>query len=592
MGGIVLRAVRLGVLWQRVGQRGWPYALLLAGVVLLAWGAAHLSPTVDEVAHLPAGLRHWQQGRFDLYRVNPPLVRLVAALPVLAARPATDWSACDPRPLARSEQVVGRGFLRANRERVRWLFALGRWACIGFWLLGAVVVWRWAQALWGGQAGGLALGLWCACPNLLGHGMLLTPDVGGTALAVASVALFWCWLRQPCWPWALLSGLTLGLAQLARTTNILLLALLPVLWWLSPPRSGEGQKRYGGKQLLCQLLLAGWVLNAGYGFEGFGRPLGKYEFVSELLVGAEGRRGNRFRGTWLESLPVPLPANYVQGIDLQKWDFEVGRGSYLAGEFRGRGWWYYYLYGMGVKLPLGTLGIIVLGWWAPFWRGRGLGALREEAIWLLPGLGYLVFVSSQTGFSHHLRYVFPALPFFFVGASRLWGSAWWEVRWVRWLVGVLLLGSAVSGLRVYPHSLSYFNELAGGPLGGPRHLLDSNIDWGQDLYYLESWAREHPEARPLYIAYFNSYEPRDIGLEYSSLWELGVGPRPGWFAVSVNYVYGYASGDGPHVGHFRCLTPVAYAGYSIYIYHLDLAEANRLRREMGLPLLSEHAGPQ
>jgi hypothetical protein len=212
----------------------------------------------------------------------------------------------------------------------------------------------------------------------------------------------------------------------------------------------------------------------------------------------------------------------------------------------------------------------------------------------LPGLGYLVFVSSQTGFSHHLRYVFPALPFFFVGASRLWGSAWWEVRWVRWLVGVLLLGSAVSGLRVYPHSLSYFNELAGGPLGGPRHLLDSNIDWGQDLYYLESWVREHPEARPLYVAYFGSYAPGDLGMELRSIEELKSGPHPGWYAVSVNYLYGYGVGGSRQRSsayeYFQGLTPVAYAGYSIYIYHLDLAEANRLRREMGLPLLAEPAG--
>jgi hypothetical protein len=51
----------------------------------------------------------------------------------------------------------------------------------------------------------------------------------------------------------------------------------------------------------------------------------------------------------------------------------------------------------------------------------------------------------------------------------------------------MLAWSVGSSLWYYPHSLSYFNELVGGPMGGPKHLLDSNIDWGQDLFYLKDW---------------------------------------------------------------------------------------------------------
>src|SRR5439155_22186730 len=65
-----------------------------------------------------------------------------------------------------------------------------------------------------------------------------------------------------------------------------------------------------------------------------------------------------------------------------------------------------------------------------------------------------------------------------------------------------LAASIASSLAVFPHSLSYFNELAGGPENGPAHLLDANIDWGQDLLELKRWSDAHPAARPFHLAYF------------------------------------------------------------------------------------------
>ena len=54
----------------------------------------------------------------------------------------------------------------------------------------------------------------------------------------------------------------------------------------------------------------------------------------------------------------------------------------------------------------------------------------------------------------------------------------------------------------------HFNELVGGPKGGPNHLVDSNVDWGVDLLFLKKWLDEHPEASPLGLAYFGMFDPR------------------------------------------------------------------------------------
>jgi hypothetical protein len=229
---------------------------------------------MDEPAHLAAGLSHWRFGCFHLYHVNPPLVRLAAALPVWAVRPQTDWSLHPTTSAGRDEFSIGAKWLHINREQVRWFFALGRWACLPFGILGAVLCWRWGQALWGAQAGLLALLLWCMCPNLLGHGALLTPDVGGTALAVASGYVLWCWQREGSWESAVRAGMVLGLAQLAKFTNILLWAMVPLYGFLGCRHQDKGGWLRVLGQVGCIEVLVLGVINTGYGFEGAGKRLG------------------------------------------------------------------------------------------------------------------------------------------------------------------------------------------------------------------------------------------------------------------------------------------------------------------------------
>jgi hypothetical protein len=135
---------------------------------------------------------------------------------------------------------------------------------------------------------------------------------------------------------------------------------------------------------------------------------------------------------------------------------------------------------------------------------------------LAPVAAVLALVSSQTGFNHHVHYVLPIFPFAFVWTSKVARAIDRRHRNIATPAAGALLWSVASSLWCYPHSLSCFNELVGGPKHGHEHLLDSNIDRGQDLLYLKRWVEEHPDARPLGLAYCLPFlDPRIAGMEYT-----------------------------------------------------------------------------
>jgi 4-amino-4-deoxy-L-arabinose transferase-like glycosyltransferase len=580
--------------------------LLFVQLVLVGWMGLVTSPNVDEVAHLSSGISHWQYARFDLYRVNPPLVRGIAALPVLLADPETDYTGWQNGPYTRSEFGVGRAFAGANGSAVFWYVTLARWACLPFHLMGGWICYRWASRLFSPKCGLVAATLYTFSPNILAYGASITPDAGAAAFGLLAGYAFWHWLQAPRWANAVKAGIALGLAELTKTTWIVLFGLWPCLWiaWrvFGPKRSGAVRSSPGSLCQLTALLLIGlYLINLGYGLDGSFRPLGRFRFISHTLSGQERPEegANRFAGTALAWLLVPVPEDYLRGIDVQRFDFEQGKWSYLRGEQKHGGWWYYYLYALAVKLPVGTLLLLGLAICVTLCRSGYRSHRMNEVALLLPAVVVLLLVSSQTGFTRSVRYVLPCLPFLLVWTSKVALS--FDLRH-RFLAVVTLIGLAwgvLSSLLLFPHGMSYFNELAGGPRRGHVHLLDANIDWGQDLLFLKRWYDEHPQARPLHLAFFSDlfFDPDLVGVQWPPV-PVGptegtrlqkpagrLGPQPGWHAVSVNHLYGYRhlDSDEPVYTYLQQFRPIGSAGYSIYIFHVTLQEANRVRRRLGLP---------
>lgn len=568
-------------------------------VGLLGWGASRHSFTWTDVGLLPAGIINWRTGRFDVYRVSPPLVRMVGTLPVLLASPELPKASSTGRHTYRAEWAIGREMIRENGEHSLWLLTLARWTCIPFSLLGGYVCFRWTKELHGDLAGLVAMAIWCFSPNILAHGQLISGDVAAAALGVAAAYVFWRWLTDSKWKGAVGAGLLLGLAELTKTTWVVLFPLWPTVWLLwrwsehrRPLWPGWGREML---QMAAILLLGVYLLNLGYGFERSFTKLGNYRFLSRTLAGEDAQReagGNRFGDTLLSEVPVPLPKNYVQGMDLQKWDFERLRWSYLRGQWRARGWWYYYLNGLAIKIPLGTQILAILAVIASIrWRAF-LATWRDEMFLLLPAIVVLSLVSSQLGLNKRLRYLLPAFPFLIIWVSKVAIAVPTRRMGIAFAALLALSWAVMSSLRMFPHSLSYFNESVGGPKNGHAHMYSSNVDWGQTLLYLKEWVDAHPEARPLHLSYFpHLVDPAVVGLRFPSCPQgirydrhdknstpEGAGPLPGWHIVSVCKIR-----ERDKFEYFLNYEPIAQIGYSMNVYHIELEETNRVRRKVGLP---------
>ncbi|MES1245031.1 MAG: glycosyltransferase family 39 protein [Acidobacteriota bacterium] len=478
--------------------------LLVLFAILCVHGLRWDTPTVDEFAHLPSGYYTLTTGRFDLFPLNPPLVKVLSAIPLLALQPSLD-------PEARIENtgwypwVYGTGFMERNRPIYDRIFLFGRLPVVVLGILLGWLVFLWSRELYGEEAGLVSLFLTVFFPSLIAHAHLATVDVGSAFFFVLALHLFQRFVRNPTRASLLFCGLALGLAQLSKFTALLLypVFVLLALIFLRGRRLAS---------VLLIFLISLIVIDAGYLFQDVGRPLGSFRFESKLLKATAVLPG---------ALPVPLPASYLEGLDALQLINDVGEyPEYLMGRWSREGSPFYYLMVILFKTPLPLLLGLLL---APFVRNE---KRREETFLWLPTLVLLIFFSTSK-VHYGIRYILPIFPLLFVYAGRL-------VPWIRTrkVAVALLLIYPLSALTSTPDTISYFNLLAGGH--GDRILLDSNIDWGQGLKRVRAFM-DREGIDQIGLAYFGHVDPAIYGID----WGFPRPDRPGFVAVSANFLHGY-----------------------------------------------------
>ncbi len=524
--------------------------------LLLALDAARReTPTLDEFAHVPAGYAHVATRRFDVHAKNPPLAKALLALPGILAG---DVQVPRPRenPFAWGPWQYGRRFMQANAARYFDVFFHARSVVVGFTLGTAALLFVWGRALFGIRAAAISTSLFLLCPSVLAHGHLATLDVVCAFSVLASAFAVRTALLEPRLVRWLFAGAVWGAALLVKFTPLLLLpayaALALVGRW---PRW-----RRGLGDLAALLLAALLVVNLGMGFRGSGEPLGGFRFGSDFALGLQ---------TWLPAwLPVPLPRDYVGGYDAVMRDVEHGEfPAYLRGVWSDQGWWYYEGIALLVKTPEPFVLMLLA---CPFFLVRRRPERKELMAVLAPLAVVAVSMTGMNRLNVGLRYLLPVFPFLYLLLGALFAQSG---RRSALVAAVVLAYYAGTALSVHPSHLAYFNPLSGGPGNGHRWLLDSNLDWGQDLYRLPAALEARGVHEPIWLLYFGHVDPGLYGIRYQLLPRE---PVEGVIAVSVTYLAGFSypasAADGrtlrvrsDHAAWLRDQVPVARLG-SIWLF--------------------------
>lgn len=495
----------------------WGLAALLLAVMaaLQVTSVAQESQTYDEAVYISAGYSYWKTGDFRLNPEHPPLAKLLVSAPLLFENLTLPLS--DPAWQKADQYAFGAQFLYHNRISADAILLRARCVTIVLTIFFGLAVFFWVRRRAGPLAALIALGLFAFDPNVLAHGRYATNDLALALFFFAGVVLWNRALRRGALIDFAIAGCAIGAAIASKLSGLAIVPVAALLVCFVRPLNAGAVAR--GALVAAATALA---------------------FVTLLYHG----QLHYYRDVIGDSL------GHARG----------GQLAYLFGSTFRHGRWYFYPAVVAVKTPVGVLAltaivaaaIAVRRAFAP----QSYVAVAAAAVYALSCLAAPIDLG--------VRILLPFYVFLYVLLALNFPSGRW-----RWAGGAALALAIVESAAIYPNYLAFFNVAAGGAARGPRYLLDSNIDWGQDTKRLAAFLRANriPDAC---TAYF--------GLAYPFYYGIVQRPWVGYvnagnrgklncvLAVSVTWLYGGPAIAGDTWGWLRAQTPDARIGYSIYVY--------------------------
>lgn len=543
---------------------------LLTFVFLISvFSMAGDSLTMDELAHLSAGYSYLTQKDMRLNPEHPPLIKDLAAIPLLFIKDikfpsdSKAWTSD-----VNGQWDFGRELLFRNGNPADKMIFAGRIPMILLLVFLGFFIFKWTRELFGNKVGLLALFFFSFSPTFLAHGRLVTTDVGAALGIVLATYHFLKSLNAPTLKNAIIAGLALGLALLLKFSAILLIpffGILLVIWIIKNKKFWI----YGSKFIIT-LLVGFFLIWPVYLYHVWNYPPEKQISDNQDYIK---NTADIFKKPiiFMAETPVLRPyAQYLSGLSMIFQRVAGGNTTYFMGEINNQAWKEYFPIVYAIKEPLAFL---ILGLFALFY---GLFKIRKLSFLIFSFLLFVAIywlVSIKGNLNIGVRHLLPVFPFTIILISAA------AVKIKPLILAGLITWQIISVISIYPSFSAYFNELAGGPNNGGKYVVDSNLDWGQDLKRLAQWADKN-KIDKIYVDYFGGADPSYYLKEKFAPWWGGRKkeelPSGSYLAVSASFLQG---GQGKPVQGFnqpsgfynwlKDYTPVAIIGHSIFIYRID-----------------------
>jgi 4-amino-4-deoxy-L-arabinose transferase-like glycosyltransferase len=564
----------------------------------LALSVRQESQTWDEGNHIFAGYRSWTNADFGLNPEHPPLVKLVATVPLL--RLPLQTPKLQDGEFKTAAFVAGRDFLYQNDADM--ILFRTRMAAAVFTPLLALLVFLATKEMFGTGAAFIALTLLVFEPNLLAHGAVVTTDVGLSCFMFGTVYAFYRYVKAPSVARLIIVGVVAGLALASKHTGLLVFPMLMLLALGELVRSGK-VKGWGkgaiaktarpaaslAMALIITGLIAVGVLWAFYGFRYSARPSG-LEMNPSLADYTHQLKPREAKAVLTLARWHLLPESYLYGLTDVRLLPDTMQ-TYILGKVYPHGVWFYFPVAFAIKSTLAFLILLLLG--VGVLATRKLNQWREVMFLTIPPAFHLA-VAMSSGLNIGVRHILPLYVFFSV---LIGGAAWALIRIDRrwgYAIAVLLLFHAVSSLRVFPTYIAYANELWGGPANTYKLLSDSNTDWAQQLKATKLYWDKRG-VKDCWIAYFAQglVDPAYYGIPCKPLYTVltpwlqtpieAPATIDGPVLISGGTLSGFEIGPGPlnPYDQFQKLQPTAVIEYGIFVFdgHFSIPLASALAHE-------------
>ncbi|HEX5109014.1 MAG TPA: tetratricopeptide repeat protein [Vicinamibacterales bacterium] len=554
--------------------------LLLAFAVvfigLRVGSLTHKSATFDEPIHLTAGYLAAAEGDYRVDPSHPPFVRMWAALPLLVMGGVrADTSQIDrlsDEAWLQDAYRFSSHFLYREHDADR-LLQPARFMMV-LWGVGlGILLFFWAHEWLGFTPAAIALAFYTIEPNIAAHARLVTTDVGVSFFIFATVYSLWRTCRQPSVRNVTALAVCFALAFVTKFSAFVLVPIVLLLLGVSLRhrlRLGLRASAAVAGLLGVSAFVAIWAV---YGFryapsasDGW---LLRLENAPIVLQNAP-TLGKAV--AWIDDRHV-LPNAFTQGFLMSQ--ASARQMSYLGGEYSDDGWWYYFPVAFLLKTPAALTLLLLSGGILLFVRRRQLG-LADTSFVVLPVVVYMA-VAMASGINIGLRHILPIYPFvLLIAALAAKELMSWRRPAGRIVLATLTASWCVTFVYVYPHMLTFFTVLTGGPGNGLAYLTDSNLDWGQDLKLLKEWMQKE-NVEHINLAYFGTADPEYYGIAGTYLpgtdfvGKVAKPELPGYVAISATLLSGvYLE---PHwrlfYDGFVDAPAVARIGNSIYVFEVQ-----------------------
>ena len=514
------------------------------------------SATCDEIAHhIPVGYVLLTKWDFKMDTSQPPLPRYIVALPLklfMKINISDDkavWRVAD-------RSVFGRDFFyKYNNDQVKMVF-FARMAVVFIGVLCGLLLFIWANSLWGERSALFGLFLYVFSPDILAHSGLATTDMIATFFIFLSCYSFWLFLKSGTTRNTVFAGVCLGLAQLSKYTAILLYPVFLLVLIFELFMSLKEKRSRPLLKFFLIVLLSLLVVWAGYGFDF--QPILKdtmrldekldmaHNIAKKILPGLDQKILDKF----LLETPLPLGSHMLGIMGVFRHGY-VGHKTFFLGKWSGHGDPLYFLLAFLIKTPIPMIVFLISGIFVSLRRKSGIA---ERLTFIVIAVFFIT--TSFSGLRIGLRHLLPIYPFCFMIAGR--SIELLKKRFLNLGIGLLMFWYAFSAITAWPNYLGYFNEIIGGSGNGYKYLRDSNVDWGQGLPSLSAYMNKN-NIKEVVLEYFGQADPAVYDVHYRKF-------RPNELEVPENSVYAVSAQYLEHIKWTKDRKPTALTGYSIFVY--------------------------